>query len=134
MKLKQVDLPKFRKKLLKEQRGLCRLCSKPVKDPVLDHCHDTGYCRAVLCRLHNSLEGKIHNWIKRYGQGMDRVELLESLIKYWQEDYSNMPLHPKHKTKADKEITQLRRRIRNAKRETTKQRLRARIQELKRSS
>lgn len=35
--------------LLVAQGGLCAICSKPPKHPVLDHSHATGALRGILC-------------------------------------------------------------------------------------
>jgi hypothetical protein len=59
---------------LGEQQGwLCGICGADVKeDPVLDHCHDTGTVRGILCRRCNT------------GMGMlqDDPELLKNAIEY----------------------------------------------------
>lgn len=63
--------------LLADQGGTCALCnSKPQDNPHgqlrVDHCHETGRVRGLLCHLHNT------------GIGMlgDTVEGLEQAIKY----------------------------------------------------
>jgi len=130
-KLKQKDLPEYRVQRAEQQGGMCPLCGRGWQDAVLDHCHTTGKVRNVLCRLCNSLEGKIENWIKRYGRGVQRELFLFNLIKYWEEDYSKNLIHPKHRTEEEKEIAKLSKRLKAAKKESTKLRLRAEIQRLK---
>ena len=35
--------------MLTKQRGVCALCSQEMKRPVVDHCHQTGRVRGILC-------------------------------------------------------------------------------------
>lgn len=35
--------------MLEKQRGLCALCGDEMKRPVVDHCHETGKVRGILC-------------------------------------------------------------------------------------
>ncbi|HDR9290545.1 TPA: hypothetical protein QDB46_005754 [Burkholderia multivorans] len=35
--------------LLKNQNGLCALCGGLMERPVIDHCHQTGRVRGILC-------------------------------------------------------------------------------------
>ena len=51
------------------QGGKCAICEKhlaPWPDPAthIDHCHDTGKVRGLLCRSCNLKEG----WVRKYGQ------------------------------------------------------------------
>ena len=50
------------------QNGLCPVCDKPLGDwpstaVHLDHCHDTGEVRGLLCRSCNQKEG----WVRKFG-------------------------------------------------------------------
>jgi hypothetical protein len=58
------------------QSGLCQICNKeePVKGRLLsvDHCHETGKIRGLLCTLCNTTLGKVK----------DDIDLLESMIQY----------------------------------------------------
>jgi hypothetical protein len=53
--------------MIKEQKGLCRLC--PKKAMVIDHNHNTGQVRGLLCDSCNLLLGILEirgvNWIKK---------------------------------------------------------------------
>lgn len=54
--------------LLALQGGRCAVCDKelppwPSKATHVDHCHDTGEVRGLLCRSCNTKEG----WVRRYG-------------------------------------------------------------------
>lgn len=43
--------------MLTAQAGLCPLCDKEMDPPVIDHCHDTGAVRGLLCRPCNAALG-----------------------------------------------------------------------------
>lgn len=58
-----------------EQNGVCKICKNPPEDGralAIDHCHDTGKFRGLLCRKCNSAIGLL---------GHD-IEVLSSAIKY----------------------------------------------------
>lgn len=132
-KLRQKDLAAYRAAKLKEQDGLCYMCGLPItaNDAVLDHDHDEGYCRGVVHRTCNVVEGKIVNAIRRGGNRTDVIALLEGLASYFKEDFSSNPIHPTHKTELDKEIRALQRKMKSAKRQETKDKHKAAIKELK---
>ena len=129
-KLKPKDVPVYRRKKLNEQRNICALCGKKIaaKDATLDHDHATGYCRTVLHRTCNSVEGRVLHWARR--SGTSPAQFLSNLLSYWAVDYSNNPIHPNHRTDKDKQATGIRRRIRKAKRPSTKARLKQELREL----
>lgn len=130
-KIKQKDVKKLREDYLKRQKGICPLCQLPIaKDKaVLDHDHSSGHIRKVLHRHCNVLEGKLANWYRSYGapNSVDLHVLLSSIRDYHAADYTDQPLHYLHKTEKDKKIKGLKKRLRQAKRHTTKQRLEAEI-------
>ena len=90
-KLTRTMVRPYALRLLKEQGGLCPLCTRPI-DPaermslVLDHCHDTGRVRGALCRSCNAAEGKVANAAGRWGaKTMSYPEIiawLENLLVY----------------------------------------------------
>ncbi|HCG7104114.1 TPA: hypothetical protein NJ322_005009 [Vibrio parahaemolyticus] len=132
-KLRQKDLAAYRAAKLKEQGGLCYMCGLSIteNDAVLDHDHGEGYCRGVVHRTCNVVEGKIVNAIRRGGNRTDVIALLEGLASYFKEDFSSNPIHPTHKTELDKEIRALQRKMKSAKRQETKDKHKAAIKELK---
>lgn len=73
-----------------EQQGLCAICHRPetavIKNRVIslavDHCHDTGAVRALLCRSCNNAIGALNH----------DVALLQSAIYYLR---THAPIDPK---------------------------------------
>lgn len=114
VKLKTSDLPAIRKELLERQRYICPITGRDLRamspiNLVLDHCHTSGYVRAVLPRGINGLEGKVKVLLQRFGglQANDIVgqaKLLHGLADYImlhrvpQTNY----LHPNYKTDIEK--------------------------------
>ena len=57
------------------QGGVCAICKKPEQQEkrlAVDHCHDTGKVRGLLCSMCNTAIGKLN----------DSVELLQRAIEY----------------------------------------------------
>lgn len=65
---------------LEKQNYVCAICRKPetakrngrIKDMALDHCHETGKYRGVLCQNCNTTLGHIK----------DDIEILKKMIEY----------------------------------------------------
>lgn len=108
IQLKTKDIPKYRDKIIKEQKGLCAICKKVLPKTgggvSLDHQHKRksdeiglnggGLIRGVLCRDCNVFEGKIWNNSKRYGKFKTLPQFLRNLADYLEKD--NYPyIHPK---------------------------------------
>ena len=62
--------------MLEKQRGRCAICERPKPggkgDWHVDHCHDTGRVRGLLCHFCNTAIGSLN----------DSVDLLKRCIKY----------------------------------------------------
>lgn len=58
--------------LLIEQSGRCGICSDPMESPVVDHDHDTGEVRGLLCSPCNTGIGHLK----------DDIHRLEAAVKY----------------------------------------------------
>lgn len=131
--LKPKEVPEFRARMWISQGKKCGLCGKYIaKDQAtLDHCHTRGNVRSVLHRNCNSLEGRILNFAKRSGVPPD--DFLKRLLQYWRDDYSRNPLHPNHTNEHQKKLKLYRKRLKAAKRESTKAKYRMLIRELKAS-
>lgn len=95
-KLLSKEIKPTREKLQKQQRDQCPLCHRVLKDPCLDHDHQSGAIRAVLCRNCNRVEGKIFFWARLTGK--DPVEFVRNLAKYWLKHTENRHglIHPLH--------------------------------------
>lgn len=68
-----------KEKLITAQAGKCAICNTKLDNPKftnVDHCHNTGKIRGILC----------HHCNFGLGQFKDNVELLESAIKYLKEN------------------------------------------------
>ena len=107
--VKQSELREIREKLIKKQKGLCKLCGTNLLllDPKLrcvDHDHkktgdSAGAIRGALCSNCNSMEGKIYNRVVRAKRKLTHIQWLENLLKYWKYHQTNKTglVHPKHK-------------------------------------
>jgi len=91
--LKPSELKDIRLVLLKRQKYLCKICGCVLdiennsKNVHLDHCHKTGFIRAVLCRRCNTLEGELTNWYIRLTKrelksNEDKIALYRGLTRY----------------------------------------------------
>lgn len=67
--------------MLESQGGACKICKTPVKldlnlnsfdKACVDHCHDSGKVRGVLCNHCN----------RALGMAKDDISILEAMIKY----------------------------------------------------
>ena len=130
-RLKQKELKDYRIDLWHEQSHICPLCNQKIEldDAVLDHCHTTGHVRRVLHRACNSSEGRVMKWAyssKHY----DPIKFLEAVIKYHQQDYTNMPWHPQHMTPNEKEIKRLKKHQKKLKTQKARDRYQTRIDAL----
>lgn len=89
--------PSFYSLLLGEQGGKCSLCLQPetatrngrIKELVLDHCHETGSLRGVLCHLCNT-------GIHRFKDSVDLIEKASEYLRYWAA-VSRIPMDPDNK-------------------------------------
>ncbi len=68
--------PDWVQKQSEKQAGACAICLKPfsheTKRPAIDHCHETGKVRGLLCQMCNTA----------LGCAEDRAELLREMAKY----------------------------------------------------
>lgn len=97
-------------RMLRDQGGLCPLCSKPIDltikgEGVIDHDHDTGRIRGLLHRSCNAAEGKISNAAARWGAKSakyeDIIPYLQRLVEYLLKPPTNM-IYAMHKTPDEK--------------------------------
>lgn len=104
-KLKRKEIKYWRDKLLRAQQGKCPICGLDLAEDeaVLDHDHVTGHIRGALHPSCNRLDGKCINWAYRT-KGTDYPQMMINLAKYWSNDYSELPIHPTHKTAEEKRL------------------------------
>jgi hypothetical protein len=132
-KIKHNEIKAYREELLIRQGGRDPITGLQIKDAVLDHDHVSGRVRCVLQREVNSFEGKVWNAYKRFIRplGASYEDVLISIIEYWSKDYSANPMHPKHLTDKDKLLRKYKRLLKQSKRESTKEKYRKLIGDLK---
>lgn len=108
-RLKTTEVSIVKKRLYDQQQGICPLCEtkmNKLEDACLDHDHDSGLIRGVLCRNCNGIEGKIKNLVVRARRGMEFTNYLGKIIMYWMhhsEDRTGL-YHPTHKTDDEKRL------------------------------
>lgn len=101
IKLAYKDIPRIRLEIIKNQNGKCLICGRENQDWCLDHDHESGYVRGVLCRSCNAVEGKTRKAFIRYGlrkAGINYLDFLKNLRTYIQ-SIETIYVHPKHKKK-----------------------------------
>ena len=123
--------------LQKQQGNLCALCfcnfleqtikgrKRVVKyTPTLDHCHNHGFVRAVLCANCNGREGEIFNRANRCKRDGTAAEWLRRLADYWEKhaEPQTIYIHPDHKSEDDKRLA------RNKKERLKRARIKAKAQ------
>jgi len=77
------------------------------KKPALDHDHQTGYIRDVLCVNCNGIEGKIFNLATRCVGKIGVLEFLKRLVAYHErhlEPKHGGYIHPTFKTDVEKRL------------------------------
>lgn len=112
LKDSKAEVDSFKKELMAKQGNKCPICggnllSITSVNRVLDHDHDTGYCRAVVCRACNRAEGVIKGAIQTYAKAGNNkyhmIKTLQNLVDYW--DLHKTPqtdkLYHKHKSAAE---------------------------------
>lgn len=94
------------------------------KKPALDHDHQTGFLRDVLCLNCNGIEGKVFNLARRAKGNMTEVEWIENWLAYHKRHATPQHggvLHHTHKTEEEKRLERNRKaRLRRAKAKANK--------------
>ena len=112
MKMKQSDIPEIRKMLIAKQNGVCPICGKDLTrvspvNQVVDHCHETGFVRAVVHRGCNKVEGSVLNTVRRWGKAGTMDEIISTMIRlvsFWELHATPQTdiIYYNHKTAAEK--------------------------------
>jgi hypothetical protein len=107
IKLKVAEVAEWRRTTLAMQQGRCALCKLACAESqaVADHCHTTGFMRAVLHRSCNALLGKVENNYRRYGVS-NLAAWAAGMPAYLQHHAvrRHPQLHPSHKTAEEKRL------------------------------
>lgn len=111
-RLKVAQVVPVREALLKKQEYRCPLCNGSMranakKNPALDHNHETGFIRDVLCINCNGIEGKVYNLIRRAKAELTPLAWLENFMAYHQRHATPQHggiLHHTHKTPEEKRL------------------------------
>lgn len=94
------DIQNLRKEWLILQKNIDPITKEIIQNPVLDHDHDTGYCRSVLDRDTNQFIGKIESSYKRFlkwkKMKKQLPDILRNIANYLDKNYSKLHLHPYH--------------------------------------
>lgn len=112
LKLKASEVAAYKQELMEKQKYKCPLCGGSLKavtavNRVLDHDHETGFCRAVVCRGCNGAEGKILGVISGYGKAGNsryhQIQWAKNLVAYWETHQKPQTdrIYHKHKTAAE---------------------------------
>lgn len=91
IQIKVKDIPKYRKMLSAKQKYKCGICTGEIISKharsALDHCHNTGNLRGVLCGTCNRAEGKVlqaAKYMAKLGHmsRTDTISFLRSIADY----------------------------------------------------
>ena len=77
-KRKQREAHEDYQRMWDEQDGFCPICEESPDELVVDHCHDTGEVRGLLCRKCNAAIGQMH----------DDPEIVRNAVKYLENQWS----------------------------------------------
>jgi hypothetical protein len=86
LKLKYGITPEDYNFMLEGQNNVCAICDKPEvqnKRMAVDHCHETGKVRGLLCSMCNTAIGKLN----------DDPNLLDKAAKYLRAHGGDHPIH-----------------------------------------
>lgn len=117
-RLKPKELEQYRNDLLVKQNYICPLCETEIApdEAVLDHLHGgTGNIRSVLHRSCNASEGRILNFAEKRCRSDDALKFIKNLVKYWEADFTDNPIHPSERIPEEKERLKLKRKLKKLK-------------------
>lgn len=97
------ELKRFTTSFATQQKYRCAICRDVLKigNMALDHCHDRGHLRGVLCRTCNTGEGKVKAGARYMAKvthlsKTDYIQYLRNLIAYLEhsEKHPSGFIHP----------------------------------------
>ena len=111
-RIKVSQAVQVRTALLAKQGYRCPLCggcmkANSTKRPALDHDHQTGFLRDVLCINCNGMEGKVFNLARRARGALTETQWLSNLLAYYQRHETPQHggiLHHTHKTPEEQRL------------------------------
>lgn len=107
-RIKVKDIPALRDRITAEQNGLCWICEIQLSEvkACLDHDHETGRIRGVLCQNCNGIEGKVRNLANRGKRERTRYDFITKILSYWNHNSSVQrdEFHPMHRTDDEKRL------------------------------
>lgn len=108
IRLTNSQIQVVRDQLAAAQGGRCAICKKALAGAIatLDHNHQTGFCRGVLCNNCNGMEGRISKLATRAKYNLSTLQWLRNLVAYLEFhsiQRTNM-MHPTHKTPEQKRV------------------------------
>jgi RNA polymerase subunit RPABC4/transcription elongation factor Spt4 len=111
IRLTNAQLDSIKKKLIKDQNGVCPLCNRDMTrfdnyNIVVDHDHATGVVRAALCRNCNGIEGRIKRLAIMCSNGKTYMNWIIRLAHYYHNhrEPQTKYIHPEHKTDYEKRM------------------------------
>lgn len=108
MRIKTKEIPALRDAIAASQENKCWLCDIDLSKvtPCLDHDHETGRIRGVLCQNCNGIEGKISNLARRAKREKTRYDFVNRVLRYWNffSACQRSEIHPTHKTEDEKRL------------------------------
>lgn len=108
MRIKVKDIPALRDAIAIEQEYKCWLCKIDLRTVTacLDHDHESGRIRGVLCQNCNGIEGKITNLARRAKRNRTKNDFIASVLMYWNlyTQAQRDEIHPTHKTPDEKRL------------------------------
>ena len=113
-RVKSTGLSTIRQELLESQEYKCGICEIDLKEEHgtnqhVDHHHETGMIRGVLCQKCNLLEGTMLYRFRRSGhvaRGTDYIKWVEQLLEYLKKPYTEYE-HPSHMSQKWKKFKNL---------------------------
>lgn len=118
-RITKAEVAAVRHRLQIQQGNKCALCGVDFSEKevvggkiktkyraCLDHDHNTGHIRAVICNNCNGIEGKIFGLATRAKRKRTALAFLADLVRYWHKHRTDQTglIHPEHKTDEERRL------------------------------